>query len=107
MMSGDHIYRGTRDTDNTTSIIVDGQPLPWTQFAQQTTDAWDWGHAGQTPLVTAHAILAYEFGDAYADRHYQAFGDDIIATLPSDGWTLTSADIRRWCQTDQILQPPP
>jgi len=103
MTSDEHRYHGRRDTDNTTTISVDGQPLPWTRFAQQTTKAWDWGHAGDSVLVTAHAILAYEFGGAYADRHYQAFGDDVVATLPDEGWTLSSTDLRRWAQTDQFL----
>ena len=90
------IYAGARESDGTTSVSVNGQPLDArarTREASATT--FDWGYEGRgAPAQLALAILADHFGDdAQARCHYEQFLHRVVRGLPSKGWVLTAAEI--------------
>jgi Family of unknown function (DUF6166) len=89
-------YAGTRRSNGTTSVSVDGQPLGTrTEMRSASAAAFDWGYEGRgAPAQLALAILADHFGDDDgARRHYEQFLRRVVRGLPSQQWVLTAADI--------------
>ena len=116
MQNQNHTYRGVRagraqpegpTTSGIALVSVDGQLLPRSHWAQQTSSDYEWGYAGTGPRALAHALLAYELGAQVADELYAAFEQEVIAALPRDRggeeWTLTSQQIRDWWSTRRLL----
>ncbi len=100
MRPRDHRYRGVR-TGPAGIVSVDGRPLPATRHAARLApDGYDWGVQTNGALALAHALLAYETDTHTADGAYQAFQQEVIATLPygtgGEAWQLTSAELRTW-----------
>ncbi len=96
----DHRYRGVR-VGQAGLVSVDGQPLPATPLAARLApDGYDWGVENNGAHALAHAVLAYELDKRTADAAYQAFQQEVIATLPhgagGEAWRLTSVEIRSW-----------
>ena len=94
------VYSGTRRSDGTTLVSVDGQALdPRPTFRSQSVTTFDWGYEGRGgPAQLALAILADHFGDdEKARRHYEDFMRRVIRGLPNGGWTLTGAMVNAVC----------
>ena len=89
-------YCGLRHPDGTTTVSVDGHPLDLRRdFRRQAATAFDWGYAGSGgPAQLALAILAHHWGnDQRARRYYELFVRCVIRNLPSQGWSMTGAEI--------------
>jgi len=91
-----HTYSGTRRSDGTTLVSVNGRTLdPRPDFRSQQVTTFDWGYAGRGgPAQLALAILADHFDDdERARRHYDKFMRRVIGRLPEKTWVLTGAEI--------------
>jgi hypothetical protein len=90
------VYSGTRESNGTTSVNVNGRPLdPRTDVRSDSSTAFDWGYEGRGgPAQLALAILADHYADdGRARRFYERFLRSVIRDLPSQSWTLTGRDI--------------
>jgi hypothetical protein len=93
---GPHVYEGVRGEDRC-RVRVDGKPLPpRNDIRNHSPDGFEWGYGGSGPAQLALAILAYEFGDEYAKKHYQQFKFEVISGFKDFSWRLTSGDLARW-----------
>jgi len=69
----------------TVHVSCDGVPLnPRYDLANHSPDGFEYGYNGSGPSQLALAILANEFDDEIALRHYQAFKFNYIALLERD-----------------------
>jgi hypothetical protein len=96
-------YSGTRRSDGTTLVSVDGRPLdPRPGFRSEGVTTFDWGYEGRGgPSQLALAILADHFGDdERARRHYDPFMQRVIRHLPTAGWVLTGEQVESACQEE-------
>ncbi len=90
------IYSGTRQSNGTTFVSVNGRPLNTrTELRKESATTFDWGYQGRgAPAQLALAILADHLGDdERARRYYEHFLRRVIRGLPSGGWILTGAEI--------------
>jgi hypothetical protein len=90
------VYSGTRESNGTTSVSVNGRPLDTRgDFRSGSSTAFDWGYEGRGgPAQLALAILADHYADdVRARRFYEHFLRGVIRELPSQSWTLTGLDI--------------
>ncbi len=95
-----HTYSGTRRSDGTTLVSVNGRTLdPRPGFRSAGVATFDWGYSGRGgPAQLALAILADLFGDDdRARRHYDKFMRRVIRRLPAAGWVLTAEQIESAC----------
>ena len=95
-----HTYSGTRRSDGTTMVSVNGWVLdPRPGFRSEGVETFDWGYEGRGgPAQLALAILAHHFGDdERARRHYEQFMRRVIRLLPAAGWVLTGDQIEAAC----------
>jgi hypothetical protein len=89
-------YHGVRYLDGVTAVSVDGYPLDLRRDLRgQSATAFDWGYAGSGgPAQLALAILSDHWAnDDMARRHYERFVRSVICNLPSEGWSMTGAQI--------------
>ena len=56
----------------------------------------EWGYGGSGPADLALSILTQYAGQEFADRHYQQFKFDVIASIPRTGGTITAKQIEQW-----------
>ena len=56
----------------------------------------EWGYGGSGPADLALSILTQYAGQEFADRHYQQFKFDVIASIPREGDTITAEKIEQW-----------
>ena len=56
----------------------------------------EWGYGGSGPADLALSILTQYAGQEFADRHYQQFKFDVIASIPREGGTITAEKIEQW-----------
>ena len=56
----------------------------------------EWGYGGSGPADLALSILTQYAGQEFADRHYQQFKFDVIASIPREGGTITVEKIEQW-----------
>lgn len=62
-----------------------------------------WGYGGSGPAQLALAILAHATGnDDVAQRRYQDFKFEKIATLPRGSWEISAADVREWIELQSL-----
>jgi hypothetical protein len=89
-------YSGTRRTNGTTFVNVNGRPLDARSgLRSDSATTFDWGYGGRgAPAQLALAILADHFADdEQARRHYERFLRSVVRKLPSDSWILTGPEI--------------
>lgn len=89
-------YSGTRQSDGTTFVNVNGRPLETrTELRKEAATTFDWGYQGRgAPAQLALAILADHLGDdGKAMRYYEHFLRCVIRGLPRLNWILTGAEI--------------
>ena len=56
----------------------------------------EWGYGGSGPADLALSILTQYAGQEFANRHYQQFKFDVIASIPREGGTITVEKIEQW-----------
>ena len=92
------LYEGRRG-DRDVVVTVDGSPLPArNDLTNHSPDGFEWGYAGSGPSQLALALLAHHFSltetqelaDLKALMLYQTFKEKLIASLPEEGWQLSS-----------------
>lgn len=90
-------YCGTRTAEvGTCKVTVDGKPLPpRLDVRNHSPTGFEWGYGGSGPAQLALAILCKHCGKDRAQDLYQHFKREVIASLPHEGWTMTSEDIDR------------
>jgi len=88
-------YEGTRDGRRELLVTVNGTPLnPRLDLLNHSPTGFEWGYGGSGPAQLALALLADALGDDEAAiRLHHEFKWKVVATLPRDGWTLTSDQI--------------
>jgi len=96
------LYEGKRNRGYV-EVCVNGVPLnPRLDLHKHSVTGYEWGYPGSGPAQLALALLADHLNDdKQALARYQSFKSRVIATLPDDGWTLTSDQI------DEALQAVP
>lgn len=62
-------------------------------------DGFEWGYGGSGPSQLALALLADVLGDEDAQRLYQVFKADVVASMPSSGWNITAVEVREWAES--------
>lgn len=91
-------YEGRRNAHEVV-VTVDGSPLPpRNDLRNHSPGGLSWGYAGSGPAQLALALLAHHFSlsdtqelaDLKALTLYQAFKEKLIASLPEEGWQLSS-----------------
>jgi len=89
-------YEGRRE-GHAVDVTVNGRPLnPRLDLWNHSPTGFEWGYGGSGPAQLALALLADHFGDdAQALANYQAFKRAVIASLPHNGWNLTTDQIAR------------
>jgi hypothetical protein len=95
-----HSYSGTRRSDGTTLVSVNGRLLdPRPDFRSQGATTFDWGYDGRGgPAQLALAILAHHFADdERVRRHFEKFMRKVIRHLPTEGWVVAGAQIDAVC----------
>lgn len=92
-VSSKKTYEGKRN--NHPTVLVDGQPLdPQFDVWPFNYDGFDWGCGGSGDKQLALAILINHLNDAkLAFALCDQFNWNVIANLPLEYWTLTSAEI--------------
>lgn len=94
-------YEGTANLDSGGTVVVrDGDgSKPLKHHVRHSPDGFNWGYGGSGPSDLARCILIDYFGHpAPAEPLYQDFKFDVIASLPSAGWTLTELEIDEWIE---------
>lgn len=102
----DRVYHGDIATD---TVTVNGQPLnPRLDLRNHSPTGLTWGYMGSGPAQLALAILANEYGDEWAEAHYQRFKSEIISVLPGTrSFRLTTLQISKWRATLNERQQSP
>ena len=87
-------YTGSR-TEHGVTVTVDGVRLnSRLDLRNHSPTGFEWGYGGSGPAQLALAILADHLAiDAKALADYQNFKWHVVANLPLEGWTLSSAEI--------------
>jgi len=57
-----------------------------------------WGYCGSGPADLALNILTIFIGQKEAERYYQDFKFEFIATMPYEGGTIKREDILKWIE---------
>ena len=93
-----NFYAGARsDCGQVIQVVVNGNPLPPRHdLRNHSPDGFNWGYKGSGPAQLALAVLAYEFGDEFAQEHYQEFKNDIISNIDDDDWAFNSRSLMHW-----------
>ena len=77
-------------------VHVNGRSLPRRlDLRKHSMTGFEWGYSGSGPAQLALAILAFEFGDSFAGKHYQDFKREVIAGL-GEQWNLGSVYLTEW-----------
>lgn len=91
------LYEGVR-TDEGARITVDGRPLDMrNDIRNHSPDGGEWGYHGSGPAQLSLAILADVTGDdELAQRLYQRFKRERIATIEGGRFLMTEVEVRCW-----------
>jgi hypothetical protein len=85
------MYQGLR-RNGLAVVLADGEaldPAPSLAPRNHSPTGFAWGYGGSGPSQTALAILLDFTGDAaFAERHYQAFKREFIATADKDRFLI-------------------
>lgn len=67
-------------------------------WVRHSPTGFEWGYRGSGPADLAYSILRAFFGAPFAEAHYQAFKEDVIATIPRTlpEYILTADVITCW-----------
>lgn len=68
------------------------------RLVRHSPTGFEWGYGGSGPSDLALNILLMFVDEATANRLYQDFKWDFVATLPREGGTIKRADVIAWLQ---------
>ena len=98
-MSDPQMYRGVITPHGYIVTTPEGEPLPLRlDLRDHSPTGFNSGYGGSGPAQLALALLAHCLGDKVALEYYQDFKWRIVASLPSNSWTLTPKQIREAVQ---------
>ena len=89
-------------------VLADGAPLcPRLDLHPLSASGFDWGYPGPGASQLALAILAdhWPLDENRALRKVRRFMREVVAKLPTGGWSLTSEDIDRWRDIRPAIAP--
>lgn len=96
----ENVYIGRRGKDYAEGVHVNGRQLdPRLDLRGHSPTGFEWGYGGSGPAQLSLAILANEFGDAFAQAYYQGFKAQVVQGLPRESfssWRLTSSELTKW-----------
>ena len=84
---------------NGVSVTVDdGQGMQeLTHQVRHSPTGFEWGYGGSGPADLALSLLTDVLDDvSEAERLYQDFKRDVVASLLDDRWVLTEEDVIKW-----------
>jgi hypothetical protein len=73
------------------------------RFFYHSPTGFEWGYGGSGPADFAWNILSIFIGQKEAEKYYQKFKFEFIATLPREGGTIPRELILEWIKT-KILE---
>ena len=91
-------YTGTRTGDGCAVVVTDARGSrtldPRLDLRNHSPAGFEWGYGGSGPAQLALALAADVLGvDEAALGVYQRLKFRVVGGLPSDGWTLTDAEV--------------
>lgn len=99
-------YKGIRDDRSkgypVSVAVIDGDQIqPLKHIVRHSPDGFEWGYGGSGPAELARCILIDYFGGGIdgiseAGAYYQDFKWDKIATIHTEEWQITEAEIKAW-----------
>lgn len=92
------ILIGKRDRQGV-YVSIDGLtlfPFRSQQVCNHSPTGFEWGYGGSGPSQLALAILLELYDQKTAQKYYQAFKREFIATAPFEGFIITSDVIDSW-----------
>jgi Family of unknown function (DUF6166) len=95
-------YIGTRDGNGTIEVRkqIDELPAvpldPRLDLRNHSPTGFEIAYGGSGPAQLAIALLADVMGDEFAEAHYQAYKQRIIAALPFEGFKITAKEVEAW-----------
>lgn len=100
------IYVGKR-VQGHALVLKDGRPFDAARSLQvrnHSPTGFNWGYMGSGPAQLALALLLDVLGDELAaQRYYQAFKADQVATWP-ESWSIDAAQIRAWVDLQRLAE---
>lgn len=88
------------------TVVVDGiqlDPRPSQALRNHSPDGFAWGYGGSGPAQTALAILLHVSRDPdIAERHYQAFKWEHVATWPQEAHEA-EVDVEAWLAARETI----
>lgn len=94
----DGVVTGRR-VDGEGRVEIDGAPLDWEAslaVRNHSPTGPEWGYGGSGPAQLALAILLAVIEPERAERLYQAFKTERIATIGDDEWSLAISEVKAW-----------
>jgi len=103
-------YWGDRlpNNEGVTVTVWDGQRAePLKHHVMHSPAGFEWGYEGSGPADLARCILIDYFSGQtdfvavatkLADKYYQGFKRNVIATIPGDRWLISEVEIEKWVQ---------
>lgn len=100
----DRVYIGIRtDGPGSAKVFIEHGPdlNPRYDIRNHSPDGFEWGYFGSGPAQLALALLCDVLGGdkpatELAQKLYQEFKADVVASLSGDRWRLPAEDIRDW-----------
>jgi Family of unknown function (DUF6166) len=97
-------YTGTRDANGTLEVRkqvdeLPPEPLdPRLDLRRHSPTGFEVSYSGSGPRQLALAIIADVLGDEAGLELSQKFKEDVIATLPWEGFKITAAAVEEWAK---------
>jgi len=63
---------------------------------------FNWGYGGSGPAQLALALLMVFAGREFAERNYQDFKWQMVATLPQEDFEMSAASVEEWIRQRQV-----
>lgn len=70
-------------------------------ICRHSPDGFEWGYGGSGPADLALSMLTDAVGAELAERHYQRFKSQFIASQPFEGFSISSALVQAWIDGEE------
>lgn len=70
-------------------------------ICRHSPDGFEWGYGGSGPADLALSMLTDAVGAELAERHYQRFKSQFIASQPFEGFCISSALVQAWIDGEE------
>lgn len=99
------VYKGKRSYEvagGQTIVVQDnGEEYPLDHIERHSPDGFNWGFGGSGPADTALSILTDCLGMDVANRLYQLFKWEFVASWGEE-WSITEEKIREWVEKQNV-----